>query len=122
MEAAKKQRIRKVGETHLILTLLAGFWLAWPVALSANQYFLSFQIWMAFKTGCFFVLQPQTFLFVFGSNSEFLSQIFKTKGAAISLVVIYAISVPAWSFCCGWILVGLKDWLNHFPIFRKKLF
>ena len=60
----------------------------------------------------FFVLQPQ-FLFLGRLEVRF------NEDAIAFLAVFFAV---AWSFCFGWLVTKLVNWLNHFPVLGRKVF
>jgi hypothetical protein len=64
----------------------------------------------------FCILQPQIWLAdKFGSLNSSTIPIWIT-------LPVWFISIPVWSLCFGWFFVKMDNWLNHFPIFGKKVF
>jgi len=110
MDATLKRRMWKVAIAHFALTVLAVALILWTPfgPTSPSQDFL----W-AIKNAFFALLQSHFyFLNLFDEM---------VQGSRIQNIAIL-FSIPLWSLCFGWLFVKLDNWLNHFPVFGRKIF
>jgi hypothetical protein len=82
-----------------------------------EQYIIWHEAWGNMWKAIFCLLQPQSMLL-----SELGKKGIDSVLAGWSIIILFFLSIPLWSFCFGWLFVKLDNWLNHFPVLGKKVF
>jgi hypothetical protein len=131
MDATLKRRMHRVAVIHFVLTAslvlvfvlqpassFSGNWAAW---LRYEEHHKWREMWDQLLEIIGFGLQPQFLLLYKANDFVTLQNILKSLPSWL-LLGVYIFSVPAWSFCFGWIFVKLDNWLNHFPVLGKRVF
>jgi hypothetical protein len=117
MDAMQKKRVKRAAKIHLLLTvafifLVAISWHIWPRLTNSKAHLTLFEQFYSHALGIVAIcLQPISY-FISGHN-EFES---------IFIFFVAVVLMPLWSYFFGWIFIGVKDWLNHFPVLGKKVF
>jgi len=131
MDATLKYRIRKVAMNHFALTLFVVLLFIFLPAEAYSKHKLhfyqpvSFDLWGNCLTGILISLQPVAWLLF--HQMPWVVSLFNISGLSAWLIIfpylaLTLFSIPAWSYCFGYIFVRTKDWLNHFPVLGKRVF
>jgi hypothetical protein len=112
MDATQKRRMWKVAASHFVLSLAVVLGaLLCPEDFNHPSVVVVPEILAQSLVHCFYFLQP---VFSLGVGAKLLSGNF--------YFALLLASIPIWSLCFGWLFVKLDNWLNHFPVFGRKVF